>query len=251
MFRQLSGNVLAEYEGVDGTDFTLSDLARALCFQTRNHYFDLYSAVYDYVASYEDGAPVVDLEGSRYTHEPRLWSRYQQLVEIAFDSAKENHPSREYFNGLLMESLYGAFDKGRTGESVSIRDILFSAPVELEPAQPPAANNGHENGSKKPVDPFTERDAEKINQAIIRLLRLALAHDAIKCITPNMDANLNKSSLKPSALGEYQFAWTDDSHSIIRSVVREQYEEDLIEFWDTQKAELDAFDSVVAGTDNR
>jgi hypothetical protein len=245
MFRQLSGNVLAEYEGVDGTDFTLSDLARALCFQTRNHYFDLYSAVYDYVASYEDGAPVVDLEGSRYTHEPRLWSRYQQLVEIAFDSAKENHPSREYFNGLLMESLYGAFDKGRTGESVSIRDILFSAPVELEPAQPPAANNGHENGSKKPVDPFTERDAEKINQAIIRLLRLALAHDAIKCITPNMDANLNKSSLKPSALGEYQFAWTDDSHSIIRSVVREQYEEDLIEFWDTQKAELDAFDSEV------
>ncbi|HET8781095.1 MAG TPA: ATP-binding protein [Pyrinomonadaceae bacterium] len=242
-FNQVPGKLQPQYKDIDSVDFTLSDLARALCFQTRNHYFDLYSAVYDYVSSYEDGAPVVELD-TRYTHEPRLWSRYQQLVEIAFDSAKEDHPSREYFNGLLMESLYGAFEKGRNGESVSIREILFpSPPVESAvQAKAPAENNGHENGSKKPVDPFTERDAEKINQAIIRLLRLALAHDAIRCVTPDMSASLNRSTVKPSALAEFQFAWTDDSQPIIRSVIREQYEEELLDFWETQKAELDAFD---------
>ena len=248
-FNRLTEPVLSKYEGVDQAPFTLSDLARALCFQTRNHYFDLYNAVYDYVASYDDGAPVVALDESRYTHEPRLWSRYQQLVEIAFDSARENHPSREYFNALLMESLYRPFDKRRTGESVSIREILF--PPSDEPPPPPAAeippaaengNNGHENGFRKPVDPYTDRDAEKINCAIIRLLRLALAHNAIKGVTPNLEVSLNDDGLKPSALATFKFAWNDDSHSIIRSVVREQYERELVRFWETQKVDLEAFD---------
>jgi Cdc6-like AAA superfamily ATPase len=243
-FNRLTTSVLSKYEGVDHAQFTLSDLARALCFQTRNHYFDLYNAVYDYVASYDDGAPVVALDQSRYTHEPRLWSRYQQLLEIAFDSARENHPSREYFNALLMESLYRAFDKRRTGQSVSIREILFPPPDELPPPPaeiPPANGNGHENGFRKPVEPFTDRDADKINCAIIRLLRLALAHEAIGG-TPDFVASLNNEGLKPPELATFQFSWKDDSHSIIRSVVREQYEQELVRFWETQKVELEAFD---------
>lgn len=287
-FNKLETNSLARYEGVDGAPFTLSDLARALCFQTRNHYFDLYNAVYDYVASYEDGAPVLVLDEGRYAHEPKLWSRYQQLLEIAFDSARENHPSREYFNALLMESLYRAFDKRRSGENVKVGDILFPprdevsavAKTLLAPAEPealavttvaeregetlqqtliqlmklasdkltvPQPAPGQQNGGKIEVQPYTDRDAEKINQAIIRLLRLALAHNAIRSVTPDFEARLKDNKAKPSSLADLEFAWTDDSCSNIRSVVREQHEQDLIKFWGEHKTELDAFDAELAG----
>ena len=281
-FADLKTNFLNRYDGVDDASFTLSDLARALCFQTRNHYFDLYNSVYDYVASYNDGAPVLEVDGGRYARDPKLWSRYQQLLEIAFDTVRENHPSREYFNALLMESLYRAFDKRATGEKVKIAEILFPprdeiaavAKTMLEPEKSEAVavtpvvegegeNFQHaflrlmklasdklaalqtapeqQNGSKIQVQPYTDRDAEKINRAIIRLLRLALAHNAIREVTPGLRTRLNNVA-KPESLEDLEFAWNDNSYSIIRSVIREQHEQELINFWKDHGSELDAFD---------
>lgn len=287
-YQRLETNFLSRYAGVDGAPFTLSDLARALCFQTRNHYFDLYNAVYDYVASYEDGVPVLVLDEGRFAHDPKLWSRYQQLLEIAFDSARENHPSREYFNALLMESLYRAFDKRRTGENVKIGEILFpprdelaavaktllekeeSETVAIAPVIEGEAENfqqalvqlvklasakltapqtapGQQNGAKIQVQPYTDRDADKINQAIVRLLRLALAHNAIRSVSPDLEARLKDNKAKPSSLADLEFVWNDNSYSNIRSVVREQHEQDLINFWQEYGSELDAFDVELAG----
>ncbi len=286
-FKRLETSFLSRYEGVDSAPFTLSDLARALCFQTRNHYFDLYNAVYDYVSSYEDGAPVLVLDEGRYAHEPKLWSRYQQLLEIAFDSARENHPSREYFNALLMESLYRAFDKRRTGENVKIGEILFPprdelavvAKTLLEPAKsenlavaPVVEGEGEtfqqalihlvklasdkltapqtaleQNGAKVQLQPYTDRDAEKINHAIIRLLRLALAHSAIRGVTTDFEAHLKDNKAKPLSLADLEFVWNDNSYSNIRSVVREEHEQDLINFWREYGSELDAFDVELTG----
>jgi hypothetical protein len=284
-FRKLEVNSLSRYNGVDAAPFTLSDLARALCFQTRNHYFDLYTGVYDYVASYEDGAPVLVLDEGRYAHEPKLWSRYQQLLEIAFDSARENHPSREYFNALLMESLYRAFDRRRNGANVKIGEVLFpprdelaavaktllaeevTTSVAVTPIVETESENfqqtlirlvklasdkltapqtpSQQNGDKIQVQPYTDRDADKINQAIIRLLQLALAHNAIREVTPNLKSLL-KDDVKPLSLADVEFAWNDDSCSVIRSVVREQHEQDLINFWQQERSELESFDLELA-----
>ena len=175
-FQRLETNVLSRYEGVDDAPFTLSDLARALCFQTRNHYFDLYNAVHDYVASYKDGTPALELDPGRYAHETKLWSRYQQLLEIAFESARERHPSREYFNALLMESLYRAFDKRRTGENVKIAEILFpprdeiravtKTLLETEALEP-------EKAETVAVTPVVESEGDNFQQAVVRLVKLA------------------------------------------------------------------------------
>jgi hypothetical protein len=101
---------------------------------------------------------------------------------------------------------------------------------------------GAKNGSIVHVNPFTDSDAEKINRAIIRLLRLALAHNAIRGVSSELEVSLKGTDAKPATLGELEFAWNDDCHSIIRSVIREQHEHELIKFWQTQKMELDAFD---------
>lgn len=282
-FRALNTS-LSRYVSVDSAPFTLSDLVRALCFQTRNHYFDLYNTVYDYVKSYDGGAPVLILDETGFTHEMKLWSRYQQLLEIAFESARERNSSREYFNALLIESLYRVFDKRRTGDNVKISEILFpprddlaaaaenllkeenppavavTPVVESEPdslnqamtrlmkiaaekltslqASAPAA----QNGSIVQVNPFTDNDAEKINRGIIRLLRLALAHNAIRSVSLNLEARLKDNNAKPATLGDLEFAWNDDCHSIIRSVIREEHEHELVKFWQTQKTELETFE---------
>lgn len=288
-FGRLTTNSLSRYEGVDDADFTLSDLARALCFQTRNHYFDLYNAVYDYVAGYDDGAPVLELEQGRYTHDTKLWSRYQQMLEIAFDSARENHPSREYFNALLMESLYRVFDKRLAGGNVKVVEILFPPPRDgfaavaktlLEPVKneavavtpkvegegdnlqqtlirlaklasdrltAPQAAAADQNGAQIQLQPYTDRDEEKINKAIVRLLRLAFAHNAIRGVSADFEVRLKDEKAKPKSLGDLEFAWTDNSYSNIRSVVREEHEQDLINFWQQNGSELDAFGGEIAG----
>ena len=288
-YKTLPGTSVSRYESVNSAPFTLSDLARALCFQTRNHYFDLYNSVYDYVKSYLDGSPVLVLDESGFTHEMKLWSRYQQLLEIAFESGREKNNSREYFNALLIESLYRVFDKRRSGENVKISEILFPPRDELATAAEALLNNeepqtmavapviegepeslnqamtrlfkaaaekltalqisaaGARNGSIVHVNSFTDTDTEKINRAIIRLLRLALAHNAIREVSPNLEASLKGNKSKPAMLAELKFAWNDDCHSIIRSVIREQHEEELVTFWQTQKAELDAFDRELSG----
>lgn len=278
---------VSRYTSVDGAPFTLSDLVRALCFQTRNHYFDLYNSVYDYVKSYDGKTPVLILDEGSFTHEMKLWSRYQQLLEIAFESARERNTSREYFNALLMESLYRVFDKGRTGENVKISEVLFPPRDELAAAAPLKENDapavalapvvesepeslneammrlmtiaadkltalrtsapGAQNGSTVQVKPFSDSDAEKINRGIIRLLRLALAHNAIRSVSPDLQARLKNDEAKTATLGELQFAWNDDCHSIIRSVIREQHEHELVKFWQTQRVELELFDLELMG----
>lgn len=287
-FRALNTS-LSRYVSVDAAPFTLSDLGRALCFQTRNHYFDLYNTVYDYVKSYQGGDPILGLDEAGFTHEMRLWSRYQQLLEIAFESAREKSTSREYFNALLMESLYRVFDKRRTGENIKISAVLFpprdnlaaTAETILEDEGSPAAAvtpvvdsepdslnqamtrlmklaadkltalqaaaPGPQNGSIVQVNPFTDSDAEKINRGIIRLLRLALAHNAIRSVSANLEARLKDNDAKPATLGDLEFAWNDDCHSIIRSVIRDEHEHELVRFWQTQRAELEPFDVELAG----
>jgi hypothetical protein len=46
---RLKSPPLTRYLSVDGMPFTLTDIARALCFQSRNHYFDLFYLIHDYV----------------------------------------------------------------------------------------------------------------------------------------------------------------------------------------------------------
>jgi hypothetical protein len=240
-YQRLGSPAVTKYTTVDEALFTLSDLARALCFQTRNHYFDLYNTVYDYVDSYEDGAPVLPLEEGRFAHEARLWSRYQQLLEIAFDSAKETHPSREYFNTLLMESLYKVFDTRGNGDNVLVSDVLFGSNglVTLDPALDPVPPPAKVEDAR--ISAFTGRDAEKINQAIIRLLRLALAHEAI--LSPQLETSFQNDKVKPHSISNLQFSWKDNSLSIIRGDDAEQHEQALIEFWDKYKTELEALDA--------
>ena len=45
----------------DLAPFSLTDVARALCFQSRNHYFDLFYLIHDYVGSYQGGVPILHL----------------------------------------------------------------------------------------------------------------------------------------------------------------------------------------------
>src|SRR5205807_7491071 len=132
------------------------------------------------VGEYAVGAPVLYLDNERFAQETRLHSRYQQLLEIAFDSAKEDHPSREYFNGLLMESLYRLFDKRGNSDGAKVSEILFESDGDAT-----SSSRSTKKTAKPRVNSFTSRDVEKINQAIIRLLDLALAHKAISSDAPN------------------------------------------------------------------
>ncbi len=91
-YGQLKSPGLKRYQSVDGAPFTLSDIARALCFQSRNHYFDLFYLIHDYVSTYEGGVPVLQINDPRFGREQRLWSRYQQMVEAAFRYRREDHP---------------------------------------------------------------------------------------------------------------------------------------------------------------
>lgn len=242
-YERLDKPALTKYSSVSEVQFSLSDLARALCFQTRNHYFDLYHMVYDYVGFYADGAPILFLEEKRFAQETRLWSRYQQLLEIAFDSVKENHPSREYFNGLVMESLYRVFDKRAVRESVAIADILFGSNEVAKASRTPGAAR---KAAKTELPTFTGRDVEKINRAILRLLHLALAHKAISSNSPNFEALLKQERVDWHALAEYKFEWNDDVQSIIKVIHREKHEHELIRFWSENRSELDALDIELA-----
>lgn len=241
-YERLGHPSLAKYDSVKEIEFSLSDLAYALCFQTRNHYFDLYQMVYDYVGSYANGAPILFLDSKRFAQETRLASRYQQLLEIAFDSVKENHPSREYFNGLVMESLYRVFDKRAVGQSVAISEILLPLNGVTNSDKTPSARK------KVKVDgaTMTGRDIERINQAILVLLRLALVHKAISPASPNLATLLKPESVDWKALAQCKFKWNDDIQPIIRVVDRETHEDKLIDFWNQHGRELDALDSELA-----
>lgn len=274
-YRRLKSPSLERYTSVDAAPFTLSDLARALCFRTRNHYFDLYYLVYDYVGSYADGAPVLHVEDERFNREQRLWSRYQQLVEAAFYHRRENHPSREYFNSLLMDSLYAVFDSRATGSSVKISDIMFSSkklfrqeqPVKPSPApvnpwltgaavltvtpdraatsttvSPPSGSTSSSNGDSSYL--VNHRDVEQINQAILRLLRLALARKAIS-VSAELSAKLKEDNLTLEAIATEEFTWNPDCEPLItqEGIDLEQYEKDLIKFWDDSRVELEALNN--------
>ena len=275
-YKRLNYPLLTTYQSVDKVPFTLSDLARALCFRTRNHYFDLYYLVYDYVGSYADGAPILHVEDERFDRESRLWSRYQQLVDAAFYHRRVNHPSREYFNALLMESLYSVFDTRAAVAGVKIGSILFSpgklnssvlkpppTPTAAAPvtgsfvltvpsaraasaasssATPAAAAS---NGSPALVD---SRDAEQINEAIRRLLRLALARKAIN-VSFELANQLKADTVKLEAIADQKFYWNDDCEPFItqEGIDLEQYERELIEFWDQNKVGLEALDQELEG----
>ena len=117
-YLQLKSPSLKRYESVDLAPFGLTDIARALCFQSRNHYFDLFYLIHDYVGSYQGGVPILHINEARFAREQRLWSRYQQMVEAAFRYRREDHPSREYWNAQLMETLYAVFDSRLTSDQV-------------------------------------------------------------------------------------------------------------------------------------
>ena len=232
---------LTNFESVKGIPFSLGDLAQALCFQTRNHYFDLYQFVYDYVGDYSDGAPVISLEDKNFAQETRLSSRYQRLIEIAFDSVKEDHPSREYFNSLLMESLYAVFDKRGNGQGVKVGDVLFHANRSEPPAKPGPAQA---RVVTPDITAFNARDVQKINQAIIRVLRLALAHHAISSTTPAFETVLMSGDW--NKVSDLRFEWNDDVQSIVKVTDKEPYEHELIRFWNENKSELEALDAELA-----
>lgn len=233
---------LTNFESVKRVPFSLGDLAQALCFQTRNHYFDLYQFVYDYVGDYYDGAPVISLEDKNFAQETRLSSRYQQLIEIAFDSVKEDHPSREYFNSLLMESLYTVFDKRGNGQGVKVGDVLFQA-HRTEPSVKPGLSKA--KAVTPDITAFNARDVQKINQAIIRVLRLALAHHAISSSTPNFETVLKSGDW--NKVSDLRFEWNDDVQSIVKVTDKEPYEHELIRFWNENKPELEALDAELVG----
>jgi len=273
-YKDLKEPSLRDYVSVDYVPFTLSDLARALCFQTRNHYFDLYYMVYDYVGSYADSAPILHIENERFMREQRLWSRYQQLVEAAFYHRREGHPSREYFNALLMDSLYGVFDSRSTRGEVKLSDILFSPPIlngnvgattsAAESQSIPApwmmgsyvlsVQSGSTKGAastqpvtsvaaKRAVSFVTPRDTQQINEAIIRLLRLAEARKAISA-PQKLLAKLRSDELQTEELKDLTFTWNPDCEPVItqEGIDLELYESDLIGFWDQNKEELEAVD---------
>jgi len=267
-YKQLKSPPLDKYTSVDAAQFTLSDLARALCFRTRNHYFDLYYMVYDFVGSYADGAPVIHIEDTRFNREERLWSRYQQLIEAAFYHRRVDHPSREYFNALLMDALYSVFDSRAKGNSIKFGDITFSpgtvaieepslrsaatplspwltGPVSFSVNSTPsttATAAGHDaakNGNS--IGIVDRRDADQINEAILKLLRLAIARKAISVLPP-LAQKLKDENIKLDALATEQFTWNDDCEPLItqEGIELEPYEKELIKFWDENKAELEA-----------
>ncbi|HSE34152.1 MAG TPA: ATP-binding protein [Pyrinomonadaceae bacterium] len=245
-YQALNSPSLKDYQSIKRVQFPLGDLAQALCFQTRNHYFDLYQLVYDYISDYLEGLPVIALEDKRFAPETRLASRYQRLLEVAFDSVKEDHPSREYFNGLLMESLYAVFDKRGTGAGVKVGDILFHDDDK-------SAKSGwltQKNDDR--ISPYTGRDVEKINHAIVALLQLLLEHNAISSSvvdssSPNFEAQLNANVINWTALGSASFEWNDDVQSVIKLTSnKEPHEEELVRFWKDHKGELEAFDNELA-----
>jgi len=261
-----------KYASVDGVPFTLTDLAQAICFQTRNHYFDLYYLIYDYVGSYFDGLPVLHLEGERFTREHRLWSRYQQMISLAFYYKREDHPSREYFNALLMESLYSVFDTRGWGGAVKVEDILFSPEkiaASLQQPTPVAKTNGSGKRSNQKPKPgpepievtttgesekksltngriastITVRDAEQINQSLLRLLRIAVARRAVR-VGPNFTTRLNDSNVRLKDLSELTFEWEPDCDPVItqEGLDLEEYEKELIQLWDDNKNEVEALE---------
>jgi hypothetical protein len=246
-YQALNSPSLKDYQSIKRVQFALGDLAQALCFQTRNHYFDLYQLVYDYISDYSDGLPVIALEDKRFVPETRLASRYQRLLEVAFDSVKEDHPSREYFNGLLMESLYSVFDKRGSGGGVKVGDILFQ---DYDKSAKPGWLKEKTNGDN--ISPYTGRDVEKINQAIVALLHLLLEHDAISSSSldssaPNFEVLLNANIINWTAFRDSTFEWNDDVQSVIKLTSnREPYEEELVRFWKDHKGELEALDNELA-----
>lgn len=270
-YKGFDNDVMGKYTGVDKIPFTLSDLARALCFQTRNHYFDLYHLIYDYVGSYADGLPLIHMGEERFTREHRLWSRYQQLVQAAFKHRQEDHPSREYFNALLMESLYSVFDTRSLGEPVEIKTLLFSPhrmaspqAVAAAPADNPAPKGspkktgstvsktlvaGRATGNKPSasLDPglqtTTPREGEQINQAILRLLRIAVARRAIR-VEGDFEEKVKSANGKLDAISSLTFTWEPDCEPVItqEGLDLEPHETDLINFWENNQPALEALD---------
>ncbi len=232
---------LTFYESVKGVPFSLGDLAQALCFQTRNHYFDLYQFVYDYVSDYADDSPIILMEDKRFAQETRLASRYQRLIEIAFNGFKETHPSREYFNSLLMESLYAVFDKRASARRAKVTDVLLRTNGQRKTK---VANDAKPLPSENDLPIYDDRDARKINEAITRLLELAFAHKAISSEASDFEERLK--TLNPAKLTELQFEWNDDVCSVIQVTQKEAYEHELIRFWHENKAELEALEAEMA-----
>src|SRR6185312_8945928 len=232
---------LTNYESVKGIPFSLGDLAHALCFQTRNHYFDLYQLVYDYVQGYEGASPVIAFEDKRFAPETRLFSRYQRLIEIAFAGSRDTHPSREHFNALLMESLYAVFDERCSAKSAKVTDVMFSANGLGTSKVTDEANSP---ASEDDISICTGRDVRAINKAIARLLELALLHKAISSKTPDFAERLK--TLGPAQIRDVKFEWNDDISSIVKSTRKEPHERKLIRFWNDNKPELEAVEAELA-----
>jgi hypothetical protein len=253
-YADLQNPPLKEYESIKRVQFPLGDLAQALCFQARNHYFDLYQLVYDYITEYSSGSPVIRLEDNRFAPDTRLASRYQRLLEIAFEAVKENHPSREYFNGLLMETLYSVFDKRGSIGGVKIAEILFQDNDKSGKAGWLTPKTNGDN-----VTPYNGRDVEKINEAVVSLLQLLLEHKAISqhkessqqkessSSSANLENLLSANVIDWHALMEVRFEWNDDVQSLIKlTSSKEAYEDELIKFWRDNKFELQALDNELA-----
>src|SRR5205823_8874061 len=68
-----------------------------------------------------------------------------------------------------------------------------------------------------------DRDVQRINKAITRLLELAFAHKAISSPAPDFEETLK--SLSAAKTKDLQFEWNDDIASIIKVIQKERSEE--------------------------
>jgi hypothetical protein len=88
----------------------------------------------------------------------------------------------------------------------------------------------------------TVREAEQINQALLRLLRIAVARKAVR-VHPAGESLLNDAT-NLNAISQVTFEWEADCEPVItqEGLDLEEYEKDLIQLWDDNHSEIEGLD---------
>lgn len=106
------------------TDPAVEEIANALIFRARAHFFDLKNVIIDHI-KYEEGRPYIVID-EKTTHKVyKVYGRYQKAVSGIYKSYKSGNPSGQYFNDELILHLYRLFDRKDYGDEFIAEEFEY------------------------------------------------------------------------------------------------------------------------------
>ncbi len=146
----------------------LYDFIEFLCFEARDHFFDLLYVLRDHVnyETYDNPWLSMDNENGFGSKETRK-AYFHRMVYFIYEEGKYLRESEAHLNSVLLSKLYSIFDF-EGSSSFKLEDVQFSSPDSIM------------NESDGKIEWLSANEKDRINMLIKRLVDFLIERDALK-----------------------------------------------------------------------